>query len=116
GDRHLLGGGKPSAYMAAERGRDDRVVAAPDEQRRCAELRQAGIEAIAAKRRLEVDVARRGEERVARARGLVDAPELVDHQVADGGVDHVAVVEDRPELRGDRGAPETVGEKAEFGA
>ena len=49
------------------------------------------------------------------AGGPVDPAELVDHEIADGRVDHVAVVEHAPELAGHGLAPEAMGEQAELG-
>ena len=63
------------------------------------ELREPRVEAAAAERALQVDVARRAQEGQARAGAAVDALELVDGDVGDGRVDEVAVGEQRPELR-----------------
>src|SRR4051794_15950540 len=51
----LLGAGQPLGDVALERGRDQRVVAAPDEQRRRRQLGQAGIETALAVGLVEVD-------------------------------------------------------------
>src|SRR5437867_2664410 len=106
----------PAADVALEPGRDQRIVRAPDEQRRRLELRQARVEAVLAEGLLEVDVARRAEEREASAGRGVGALELVNDDVADVRVDRVGVVEEAGERGRDPGAPEAVGEEAQLGA
>ena len=100
--------------MTREARGDERVVAAPDEQRRRLELGQPPVEPVAAERRLEIDVAGAREQRVAGAGGVVDPPELVDHEIGDRGIDQVAVVEHAPELRRDHRAAERVREQPEL--
>ena len=112
----LLGPRQPLLDVALERLRDERVVRAPDEQRRGAELAQARVEAAAAERLVEVDVARARQEREARAGRAVDALELVDGDVGDARVDRVGVAEQRPELALDHPAREAVRQDAELGA
>src|SRR5581483_12006999 len=63
-NRDLLGPGQPFPDVTRERRRHERVVVSPDEEGGRPQLTQAGIEAASAERRLEIDVARRGEEGV----------------------------------------------------
>ena len=107
---------QPALDVAAEAGRDQLVVRAPDEQRRRLERGHAREQPVAAERLVEVDRARAGEEREPRPGRAVDALELVDRDVGDARVDEIAVGEHRPELLLDAAAAERVGQQAELGA
>jgi hypothetical protein len=73
----VAGGGERALDVLHEPDRDERVLAAPDEQRVLLQRCEARPHAVVSVRRVEVDVARRGVEREAPTRGLVGAQELV---------------------------------------
>ena len=112
----LLGARQRLGHVAAEAGRDQLVVSAPDEERRRLELGEPRVEAAVAERAVQVDVARRGVEGDAGAGAAVVALELVDDDVGDARVQRVGVAEHRPELALDHPAAQLVGQKPELGA
>jgi hypothetical protein len=115
-EHDLLGARQPLGDDLRKAGGDEPVVRAPDEQRRRLQLAEPGVESLGAPRLVEIDVARGGQEGVAGAGRAVGLAELVDHEVGDGGVDRVAVGEQRPEAPGHRGARDRMGQQAELRA